>query len=41
MCKQQNRNTEIEKLYLPRGGVVIVEYDKKSAKPLIKAYSGS
>lgn len=37
---QQNRNTEIEKIYLPRGGVVMIEYDKKSAKPLIRAYIG-
>jgi len=39
MCKQ-NRNTEVEKIYMPKGGVVIVEYDKKGARPLIKSYCG-
>ena len=37
---QQNRNTEIEKIYLPMGGVVMIEYDKKNAKPLIRAFTG-
>ncbi len=37
---RQNRNTEIEKIYMHRGGVVMIEYDKKSAKPLIRSYDG-
>ena len=39
MCEKINKSTEMEKIYLPRGGVVFVEYQKKS-KPVIKAYCG-
>ena len=39
MCKD-TKNTEVEKVYLRPGGVVIVEWDKKQPRPLIKAFMG-
>lgn len=35
-----NRNTEMEKIYFPSGGVVMIEYDKACPKPKIKAFGG-
>lgn len=38
MCKE-NKTTEIEKIYLRRGGVVMIEY-QKNHRPVIKPYCG-
>lgn len=35
---QNNRNIEEEKVYLPKGGVLVVKYDKNYPKPLILKY---
>lgn len=35
----KNKSTDVEKIYLPKDGVVMIEYQKK-ARPNIKVFVG-